>query len=226
MSNNNFKIIAGVVLLLIGSALLIDRVGFVLPFTINLGEIISMLWPLLIIAFGIKLFIDRNVTWAIIVSVLGLVLLLTNIFDFNFFSILWPLVIIGVGFSILLRKDGQQFSSSSETVTEDYIEESFSFSDSSRKIKSDSFKGGSFSVSFGELEIDLRDVKIDEDGAELNVSASFSELNIIVPQNCRVVTEGSSFLGSWEPKLSSSSVKKPVLKITGNSFFADVTIKE
>lgn len=221
---NNFKVIIGVVLLIIGSALLIDRMGFVLPFTIDLREIFTVLWPLLIIAFGIKLFIDRNITWAIIVSTLGLVILFTTLFDFNFFSILWPLIIIGIGLSILLRKDGHQFSSSTETTTDDYITESFSFSDSKRKIKSYSFKGGNFSLSFGELEIDLSEVKVDEKGAELNLSASFGEIQVIVPQNCRVITDGSSFLGSWEPNLKSSSVKKPVLKITGNVFLAEVEI--
>lgn len=223
---NNFKVIIGVVLLLIGSALLIDRMGFVLPFTIDLREVFRILWPLLIIAFGIKLFIDRNITWAIIVSTLGLVILFTTLFDFNFFSILWPLVIIGIGLSILLRKDGHQFSSSTETSAEDYITESFSFSDSKRKIKSNSFKGGNFSLSFGELEIDLSDVKVDEKGAELNLSASFGEIRVIVPQDCRVITDGSSFLGSWEPNLKSSSVKKPVLKITGNVFLGEIEITD
>ena len=51
---NDFKTIIGVVLLVIGVFLLIDRIGLVLPFSINLGEILRRFWPLLIIGFGIK----------------------------------------------------------------------------------------------------------------------------------------------------------------------------
>ncbi len=221
---NDFKVIAGVFLLIIGTLLLIDRTAFLLPFSINIRQILSIFWPLVIIAFGVKLLSDKNITWGVIISLFGFVILFTNTFNWNFFAILWPLVIIGIGISILFKKEGSSFSSSSSKVGDNRIEESFSFTDSSRTITSQSFTGGRVNLSFGELELDLREAKISSKNAKLNVSAAFGEIKVFVPKNCRVVTKGSSFLGSWEPKLENSTVEKPVLEITGNAFLGEITI--
>lgn len=223
---NDFKVIVGIILLIIGGLLLLDRTAFLLPFSVNINQILSIFWPLLITAFGIKLLLDKNTTWGIIISLLGIVILFSNTFNLNFFAILWPLIIIGVGISILFKKENSSFNSSSSEIDSDRIEESLSFTDSSRNITSDSFSGGSVSLSFGELTLDLREAKVSSKNAKLDVSVAFGEIKIFVPKNCRVVTKGSSFLGSWNPKLENSTVEKPVLEVTGNAFLGEVTITD
>lgn len=221
---NNFKVFVGVILLVIGSLLLIDRVGLLSAYSINLEVILSLFWPLIITALGVKLFIDRNATWGFIITMFGSVMFLSNLFNWDFFAILWPLIIISIGVSILIKREDNHITSSEGKIQEDRIEETFSFSDSKRKITSQSFKGGRVTLSFGELELDLREAKLNKDGAKLEVSANFGEVRIYVPKNCRVLTKGSVFLGSWNPKLEKSSAEKPVLEITGNVSFGEVNI--
>jgi predicted membrane protein len=223
---NNVKTIIGIALLLLGTLLLIDRTGFVFPFAFSLAEILRLFWPLIIVAFGIKLLVDKNITWGLIVTTLGLLFLLTNIFDWNFFALLWPLILVGIGLSILFRKESSTFGTSSEEYNDNRIQESFSFTDSKRKITSKSFTGGEVSVSFGQLDLDLREAQIDKKGAKLEATVAFGEINIYVPKNCRVVTKGSVFLGSWEPKLKESTVQDPVLEITGSANFGELAIKD
>ena len=223
--NNSLKIIFGIVLVLIGLLLLIDRLGIVFPYNIDVWSIIGTFWPLILIFIGGKLLIERNTTGGIILFILGCVLLLTNLFDFNFFAVLWPLLIIGLGLSILFKGDGSFFNRvSSEEDSEDYISDSVVFWGKERKGTSKNFKGGDINVAFGALELDLRDVKVDKKGATLNVSVAFGGIEIFVPKDCRVVTSGTAILGGWDPSLKENDVKEPVLEITGTVILGGVDI--
>jgi len=222
---NNFRTIAGVVLLIIGTLLLVDRLGWLFPFTFDLRYLLHLLWPLIFIGFGIKLLLDKNLTWGILVSTFGLILLFTRVFNWDFFSVLWPLVIIGVGVSILVKKENP-YEGDTEELSEDKIKESLTFGEASRTINSKDFQGGELNVSFGSLEIDLRNARVSEKGAQLNAAVAFGDIEIFVPSNCRVITKGSVVLGSWEPKLKENTVEKPVLEITGSAIFGEVTIRD
>lgn len=221
------KIIIGVALVTIGGLLLIERLGILLPFTVNVWEIIGLFWPLILIAIGIKLLLDQNVTGGVIILTIGSVILLTNIFNWNFFAVLWPLLIIALGVSILVKKE--DFSVNTESYTqykEDYIRESIAFWGSEKKLVSKSFKGGELNVAFGGLTLDLRDVTIHKDGAHLNVNAIFAGAEIIVPKNCRVKTNGTGIFGGWEPNVKETDTKGPVLNISGTAIFGGVEIRE
>ena len=225
MKDNNLKIIFGVVLVILGTLLLIDRLGLVFPYNIDVWSIIGTFWPLILIVIGGKLLIEKNTTGGLILFILGCVLLLTNLFDFNFFSVLWPLLIIGLGLSILFRGDGCFFNRvSSEEDSEDYINDSVLFWAKERKATSKNFKGGDINVAFGAMELDLRDVKIAIKGAKLNVSVAFGGVDILVPKDCRVVTSGTAILGGWDPSLKENDVNEPVLEIAGTVILGGVDI--
>jgi predicted membrane protein len=223
---NTTKIIIGVALVTIGSLLIIERTGILLPFSIDVWEIISIFWPLIFIYLGLKMFFENNITGGVILFTLGLVIFLTNVFNWNFFSILWPLLIIGIGVSILIKKDETKFNVESSEYGDDYIKESITFWGSDKKLTSKNFKGGEINVAFGGITLDMRDIEVHKDGAKLNVNAAFGGAEIFVPKNCRVKTNGTGILGGWNPQLSSNDIKEPVLEITGTAVFGGVDIKE
>ncbi|MDD3475041.1 MAG: hypothetical protein PHP08_04070 [Candidatus Dojkabacteria bacterium] len=223
---DTIKIIIGVALVTIGSLLIIERIGIFLPFTVDVWKIVSIFWPLILIYLGLKMFFENNTTGGVILFTLGSVIFLTNVFDWNFFSILWPLLIIGIGVSILVKKDETRFNIESSEYSDDYIKESVAFWGSDKKLTSKSFKGGEINVAFGGVNLDMRETKIHKDGAKLNVNVAFGGAEIFVPKNCRVKTNGTGILGGWDPHLSSSDIKEPVLEITGTAIFGGVDIKE
>ena len=224
---DTIKIIIGVALVTIGSLLLIERLGILLPFNIDVWRIIGMFWPLILIYLGLKLFFDNNTTGGVILFTIGAVILLTNVFNWNFFAVLWPLLIIGIGISILTRKEEEwRFNRVSSEHSDEYIKDSIAFWGSDKKITSKKFKGGEINVVFGGMTLDLREAKVDKGGAKLNVNVAFGGVDIFVPKDCRVITSGTGVLGGWDPHLKSSDIKEPVLEITGTAVFGGVDIKD
>jgi predicted membrane protein len=222
---DTIKIVIGIALVTVGSLLLIDRLGLFLPFNLDVGQIIGMFWPLLLVFLGLKLFFENNTVGGMILFTIGTVIFLTNVFDWNFFAILWPLLIISIGVSILVKKE-TTFNTVSSESSDEFIKESVAFWGSEKKLTSKSFRGGEINVAFGGLTLDLREVKVNKDGAKLNVNVAFGGADIFVPKNCRVITNGTGILGGWDPHLKSNDIKEPVLEITGTAIFGGVDIKE
>jgi hypothetical protein len=106
----NGKTIAGIIILIAGSILLIDQLDlFMIP-----GWVLS--WPMLLIAYGLYLggkYNFRKPIW-IYLTVLGSAFLLTdNITDADRF--VWPLAVIGMGAWMVTRhtnrvKEGNTFT--------------------------------------------------------------------------------------------------------------------
>jgi hypothetical protein len=106
----NGKTIAGIIILIAGSILLIDQLDlFMIP-----GWVLS--WPMLLIAYGLYLggkYNFRKPVW-IYLTVLGSAFLLTdNITDADRF--VWPLAVIGMGAWMVTRhtnrvKEGNTFT--------------------------------------------------------------------------------------------------------------------
>ena len=219
------KLIIGVCLLILGFILLLDRTGLFLTFGIDIWSTIGMFWPLILIAIGIKLFFDNNTTGGIVLFILGSVIFLTKLFDWNFFSVLWPLLIMGIGLSILLKKESHNFNKASSETDNDKLKETVLFWGVEKKITSKEFKGGDLDVAFGGLELDLREASISKDGAKLNINVAFGGVTIYVPKNCRVKTNGVGILGGWDPSPKANDIKEPVLEITGSGILGRVEIK-
>ncbi len=223
---NDSRFFWGVLLLLVGLLFLADTTGFFRYVNFNAWYIIGTFWPLILVFLGIRVLLNNNITAATVLIVLGLVFLLTNLFNWNFFALLWPLLIIAIGLSILFKKESPRVNSGSVYSEEDVVNETIVFWGVDKVVSSKNFKGGEIDVAFGGCKLDLRDAKISKDGARLNVNAAFGGVEILVPKNCRVVTNGTGFLGGWSPQVKPSEVTEPVLEITGVAAFGGVEIKE
>jgi predicted membrane protein len=223
---NKTKIFLGILLLLTGALILLNNVGFLAPYGITLSTFWTFFWPALFLGIGITLIFDKNFTPGVIFSLVGLAMLASRLLNWNFWSTFWPLILIGIGLSIILRKDKEvSLNSAAKVSNDDTLDDNVLFWGVEKKLTSKNFKGGEINTIFGGYQLDLRDTKIAKDGAELNVNCAFGGVEIFVPKNCRVVTNGTGILGGWTPNIEPSSVDEPLLTIKGVAAFGGVEIK-
>ncbi|HRO65000.1 MAG TPA: LiaF-related protein, partial [Candidatus Dojkabacteria bacterium] len=71
---------------------------------------------------------------------------------------------------------------------------------SEKKISSADFEGGNINCLFGGVEYDLSKVKIDKNGAEMNISVIFGGVELRVPENIEVISNITAILGGVEDK--------------------------
>lgn len=222
MRRDNGKLFFGVVVLLLGVVILLGKLKI---FNFDFWSILWKLWPLVLVGFGVNKILSKNVVSGMIISVIGLLFLISTVFNFNIFSYFWPIVLIGIGLSIIFNNE-EEDRSGYKTSMEDRLNDSAIFWGTDKKLESSKFAGGKIDVVFGGYELDLRDVKIAKNGAKLEVNAIFGGAEIVVPKDCRVITNGNGFFGSWESNLKSRDVKEPILEISGSVVFGGVEVKE
>ncbi|HZV13595.1 MAG TPA: DUF5668 domain-containing protein, partial [Candidatus Kapabacteria bacterium] len=135
---------------------------------------------------------SRGSFWAMFLILLGVVFLLDNmnVFTFDVWDIFWPLVIILIGVRVMTKRrhrveinvdvnTGTQTSASSTFnagevnakakvvgSSTDYVNDSMVGGDLDHYIQSKSFRGGTLSNVFGEIEIDLSGAEL-ADGEQL-----------------------------------------------------------
>ncbi len=192
------------------------------------------LWPLVLIALGL-LWIVRGPLWLGIVSlVAGGIFLADSLGARVDMGTYWPLLIIGLGVGVLLErtKGGGRRASpmpgNAEVLTDDEstIDVSATFSGTSRTVTSQSFVGGSVAATFGSVEIDLRQARLHENGADLQVSATFGGVTLHVPRDWVINQNGSSVLSGVEDVRSNHPTEGPVLRLRTSSTLGSVTIED
>jgi predicted membrane protein len=223
---NKTKIFIGTLLLILGVALFLNNSGLLLPYTISISTFLSFFGPLLFLGIGVTLIFDKNFTAGVIFSILGLAILASRLLSWDFWSTFWPLILIAVGFSILFRREKKiSFNDAASVSAEDDIDDTVLFWGVDKKVTSKDFKGGEINTVFGGYKLDLRKAKISKDDAVLNINCAFGGVEILVPNDCRVITNGTGILGGWVPNIPVNDVEKPVLTIQGVAAFGGVEIK-
>lgn len=215
---------------LIGGGMIFLGIGFLLERFVDgfdFGRLVSISWPVLLIFFGILTIIKspRNPFLGIIFSLVGVGAIINEFTDFNVWQ-LWPIILIIIGISILFGKNGSGYNNATISV-EDRIEDSAIFWGIEKRYTSQNFKGGSVDAVCGGAEIDLRDAKIAEEGAHLEVSAVFGGIDVMVPSTMKVKVNGNGIFGAFESKVEYDENKSGgTLSITGNAIFGAVEIKQ
>jgi predicted membrane protein len=223
---NKTKIFLGILLLLVGGLILLNNIGILLPFGITLSNFWDFFWPALFLGIGIILLFDQNFTTGVVFSIIGLTILTTKLFNWDFWATLWPLILIGIGLSIILREDRQvSLNNAAKISDDDRLDDNVLFWGVEKRMTSKNFKGGEINTVFGGYKLDLRDAEIAKEGATLNVNCAFGGVEIFVPDNCRIVTNGTGILGGWTPDIKPTDIDKPVLTIKGVAAFGGVEIK-
>jgi predicted membrane protein len=221
------RIFWGILLICLGVLFLLDQMD-----KLDFGDLVGRYWPVIFILIGISILLSnnfKNVGSGVFFILFGAFFLLIRlrIFDRAVWQYVWPLAIIGVGLWILFRPAWQTDKKKIPDMTADDLNISQVFSGSSRKIESQSFRGGKAEVVFGSAEIDLRGARLAGGQATLVLSAVFGGIEVKVPRDWEVVLEGSPVLGSIESRKAAPDVPKTqTLHIKGSAVFGSIEVKE
>ena len=208
----------GLLLILIGNVLLLDRLpGRRLPD--SLPHMIGSWWPLLLLGLAVVLAltqVEMRQTWLgpLAIGLLGLVLLTVTADPIRHAvgPYLLPVGLILVGWWIAShpgrrdREFGGEATYPSEWIVLD-----------SRKIRSraQGLRQGKINVIFGSLRLDLRDVAVtSESPAGLSVNVIFGGMEVLVGPGQRVrMTEPRSMLGRCRGRKTRFGGEDPELQI-------------
>ncbi|MCI8554092.1 MAG: cell wall-active antibiotics response protein [Clostridiales bacterium] len=97
------------------------------------------------------------------------------------------------------------------------------FEDASYVCTEPLFRHAKYSTVFGDVNVDLRSSAI-ADGALLEISCVFGDMNILVPAGCRVRLEGSHVFGQVKAGRFPEEEGFPLLVIRHSAVFGDVTV--
>lgn len=238
------KIVAGIIIVGVGIALLLRNMGFLLPdwlFT----------WPMILILVGIYSGIKHNfqtISWLIITGIGVFFLIDKFIPSLHLEPYFWPLVIIGVGLVYMItpgkknwadwkifedddnnrnRYDSQQgFSNEEFTDSNDEFKIKSIFSGVKKNIISKNFKRGYVKSVFGGAEIDMSRTDI-TGPAYLQLDVAFGGVSIVVPSNWSVQNQIEGvFHGVDDKRYNTSASVDPdkILVLKGNCVFGGIEI--
>lgn len=195
---------------------------------INFGmtrELVSALWPLVLIAAGLYMLwgSPRSYVWPLVVMAIGAMLLINTlgVADVNVGTLIFPVILLGIGVSIIRGANGhfKMIKAESSENTSAFL------GGSSAKNTSDDYKGGSISALMGGVELDLSRAVIKKQ-AVLHVSVLMGGIEVRVADDVIVVNRTQAVLGGVENK--SLPIKRPgapTLVVEGSIIMGGVEIK-
>lgn len=223
-STGNAKRLMTGILLLAAGGLLLMRNFNLLSWQI---EDIIFSWQMLLIAIGFISLSGRNYTGSIVLFTIGGFFLLPEIFtnlNINFVSVFWPLVIIVIGLSMILRRRNfmKPRDEDSSMHSEDFIDELNIFGGSERILSSEFFEGGKITSIFGGSKINMKNVKLKNGYAEIEMTSIFAGCKLYIPENWNVRIEATSIFGGINDKRQLSfteTINTNTLVIKGAAVF-------
>jgi hypothetical protein len=250
VGDSHWGIAWGVILILVGSAYLLDHMG-VFPFS----ELYRF-WPLLLVVFGaMNISTQSGRGFGFVLVVLGVVLQLNTLGVLHLsFRDFWPLVIIAVGVLMIwgsleswtLRtrqklkpkvdwtKPGaaDEFRQQLEQTYNDpnWLTAVAVFGGCERRYSGQHFQGGKAVSIFGGIELDFRDADMDDE-AVLELNCIFGGVEIRLPPHWRVSSRSLPVFGAFEDKSgrtvndAPAERKNKTLVITGVVVFGGVEIR-
>ncbi len=232
---NNFRngrALGGIVVLIVGTLLLIDRMGIDLPHWI-------FSFPMIPIAIGIYIGARssfRNFNWLIPVA-FGVALLIFNEVDIDAHEFIWPLIVISIGLAMILRPHRNKrseeywknFGSNNERSSEDFIDSTTIFGGTKKNIISKDFKGGESFCMFGGVEINLMQADI-HGRIIIELTQVFGGTKLVMPPHWKLQSEEVvSIFGGLDDKrpiMQNAPVDdSKVIVLRGTCIFGGIDIK-
>ncbi|MGM9485693.1 LiaI-LiaF-like domain-containing protein [Roseateles sp. NT4] len=224
------RIVFGLAVIGIGTLALLDNLHvFGVP-------MLRTFWPLALVLFGLSRIVwPRHAgSWlfGIALVIVGGVMTAQNL---DLVSIRlrdwWPVFIILGGVSILARglfpRHRRQACGDTPSTLEhgDRIAIDASFSAIRQQNDSRAFKGGCIDVTFGGVELDLRQAAIEGPEAVLEISARFSGVELRVPREWQIVVDIAPTLGGVEDRTVPPMNPTQRLVLRGDAMFGGVEVK-
>jgi predicted membrane protein len=237
-NNNSFsnsgtygRVMAGVILVIVGVVLFAKQLGVELPYWLFRWEMFLIVLGLFI---GAKHSFKRS-GW-IIPVLIGVFFLLDDwIVDINIKHFFWPTIILLVGATMILspfkkklwEKKYYDLNGSSDS-SDDIMDTTSILGGVKKNIISKNFKGGQIFNLFGGVEIDLS--QSDIDGLiVIDITQIFGGTKLILPAHWELKSEITSILGGVEDKRKNYSAlniaEGKTLIIRGTSVLGGIDIK-
>jgi len=213
----------GIILIVLGGFFLVDTLDL-----LDLGDFFADWWPLILVLIGLVKFQgdDRSGAWFFLV--IGVILLLTtlDVLSWNLISQFWPLVLIFIGIMLLVRNRRSPIPANLEE-TDDTVRVRAIFGGAEQTAYTSNFRGGIAEAIFGGVELDLRDAKLSQEGASMNLTALFGGVELRVPSEWNVQVSGTPIFGGIENKTGSKAEPGgPVLHCNCYIGFGGIEIRE
>ena len=203
--------LAGLIIVLIGFGLLMNTMGIfpMVPF----WPIIHRFWlPTMFIGIGVVLLSRRGANAGGVFFILfGLLFLMggLNFWGGDYRRWIGPGILIWIGLAFLLRnpngprrigREQGHMGMRQSTDSSDFVYTSVILGGFNRKCPSQQFRGGDLTAVMGGGQIDLRDARIQETEAVLDVFAIMGGIEILVPRDWVVEPRLTPILGGYEDR--------------------------
>ncbi len=236
LPQNNKYIAIGVILVIVGSLIAVNRLGILPDFAYHL----FFNWKMLLIAIGVSMIFTKKSNKAgIILSIIGVTFLVPQVLHipFGLRHLLFPTLIVVAGIFLILKHKGKlrdfdnfDFSNDTKGYSNDYLNETYIFGGGNLHVVSDNFKGGKISAIFGGGQIDLRDAILsNEKRPFLKIDMIFGGVEIIVPSDWNVIIKSNSIFGGFGSKRNGIHYaqidKNKEIVIIANAIFGGGEIK-
>lgn len=217
------RTVIGLILLIIGGGLVLDRSGFW-----DFGAILATWWPMFIIVIAALQLVTRSAPLAFtaILLVVGIIFQASRLgyLPSNVWSYLWPAALILIGLWLAFSRGR---GPGSRAVSDDTINTTVAFGGANPRVLSQDFRGGSVTALFGGAEVDLRDAQLSPDGAALEVTAAFGGVELSVPADWKVKVSGLPIFGGWDNKTKNPAetmVDGPDLEVRCLALFGGIEV--
>lgn len=243
ISEKHDRFWTGLVLIIVGAVLLIDKMGFPMPAWL-------FKWPMILVVVGIVTGLKhrfKDLSWLIITGV-GVFFLMDDMMDdLNMRAYFWPVIIIAVGLIFILRprkrwsaeKDPFRFKSSfvrempasgftrETNSSEDYINSTSIFGGVKKVVTSKNFKGGEIICIMGGAEVNLSQADL-TGPITIEVIQAFGGTKLVVPPHWDIRSEAIAIFAGVEdkrPPLPGTFDPNKVMTIKGTTIFGGIEIK-
>jgi len=242
------RIFAGLILIVVGAALLLRNAGFPLPYWL-------FSWPMLLIIIGLYSGVKHNFknnAWFILIGIGAFFLADRFIPGLTLEPYFWPILIIVVGVIFIVRPDrshrfdykrnrfkddadqkeknlfGDTVFSNTETDASDLIGVTSVFSGVKKNVVSKNFQGGKISCVFGGADIDLTKAEI-QGKTDLQLEVVFGGVKLIIPPHWTIINEIDGIFHGIDDKrkfaTTANASPEKMLILRGSVVFGGVEIK-
>lgn len=199
--------------------------------------LISMLLTIFLALIIIKGIIDLNF-FEILLPAAGITIIYAEPLGITYLTP-WPILVAAllasIGLSLMFKKkkkkvypqDGQadHISGNTESLNEDVITSKTSFSGGTKYLYSKNLKRADFEVHFGGLKVYFDQVTLSPEGADVNIDASFSGIELFIPRHWNVINDISASVGGVDMKGIRSELTGPTLRLHGHITCSGVEIR-
>lgn len=213
------QLVFGVLLITAGVLLLLDRAD-----AVDAWALFTTGWPAILILAGAAQVLTRprNLLGGAVLAGLGVALFTWTLGFVSSLAVLWPLLLIALGIWLMA---GRWTSVSRIEALAGSGTDIVAVFDNRSVERVGPFGGGSATAVFGDLRLDLRHATLEPEGATVQVTTVFGDVDLEVPEGWNVKVSGPELLGDVNLRAAHDPpADAPILQLRVVTIFGDIDI--